>query len=233
VTSLSRPQWSDELAEAMARELGMPPGSEWAMIWPERKIDSHEAPWLFLRRATHPPDTATRFSLPPNEVRAMEGFTFELFGRIAPEPATDYWHLESTPGLDTPLRIEVWWLEVPLGGSLRAVRAYDPLLGSTRRSVEITGPEWERDVQKAKRGFLALDMMVVRPGPKPGTVAKFKTRPEWLDAIRERVLTKRTLATADDDTIAHWLGISSSLLYDLMKRWGPPRTIKDLREGNF
>ena len=108
MNSAPRPRWSDELAEAMVHELGMPPGSEWAMIWPERKIDSREKPWLFLRRATHPPDTANRFSLPPDEVRAMEGFTFELLGRIAPEPVTDYWHLEPTPGLDAPLRIEVW-----------------------------------------------------------------------------------------------------------------------------
>ena len=47
------------------------------------------------------------------------------------------------------------------------------------------------------------------------------------------MLTKQTVATAEDWRIAAWLDdISTSLLYQLMKRW-VPKTLSDLREGRF
>jgi len=97
-------------------------------------------------------------------------------------------------------------------------------------------PGQKGDTRVADNGLLLFkNIPLPKPGPKPGTVKaqKYKTRPEWLAAIREHVMPKRTVLTADDDTIAHWLGISRTLLYDLMKRWGPPRKIDDLKHGRF
>jgi hypothetical protein len=72
-----------------------------------------------------------------------------------------------------------------------------------------------------------------KPGPKPGTVAKkYPTKDAWHAALREKVLTKRLASTADDTTIATWLGTSTTWLYHLMRRWGP-KTLADLRDGRF
>ena len=73
-----------------------------------------------------------------------------------------------------------------------------------------------------------------RPGPKPGTGARYTAPEQWWTAIREKVLTKQTRLSAPDDTIAHWLGISPSLMYELMARpgWGPS-TLEELRNGKF
>jgi hypothetical protein len=73
-----------------------------------------------------------------------------------------------------------------------------------------------------------------RPGPRPGTVkaAKYTTPTAWQTAIREKVLTKTTRLSADDETIAFWLEVSSTTMYRLMARWGP-KSLDDLRNGRL
>jgi len=213
----------------------MPPGSDWALICPDRVIDRLDADaTLWIKRASTPPDMISRFTVPYADVEAADGFFFEVFGRAVDEPTTPlYWHLTPAAGLELGLTVEVWWHEIPIGASLRALHVFEALTGTMRKSVEVIGDDWEWDVARITRGLRALDMTVVRPGPKPGTGARFKTRADWLKAIRERVLPRHSLNTADDDAIAAWLNISRSKLFELMKRWPPPRTLEDLREGRF
>jgi hypothetical protein len=71
-----------------------------------------------------------------------------------------------------------------------------------------------------------------RRGPGSGAGARYASPEAWYGAIRNKVLTKLTRLTADDATIAFWLGISTSTMYTLMSRWGP-RTLEALRNGRF
>ncbi len=109
------------------------------------------------------------------------------------------------------------------GVGLCSIHGFDP----ERGRFDDLKPAW--DALREYEGIRS------RPGPKPGTVKaqKYKTRSQWLAAIREHVMIRQTRVTADDWQFAEWLGISTSQLYVLMQRWGPPRTLNDLREGNF
>lgn len=175
-----------------------------------------------------------------------DGYAFDLFGLVVPAGADAS---RCPPEMLYPLTMD-------FGPELGPPRSIVLLVYTARMmkpDVPIRGQaEWRPGWRKVEYSYVGVTpggdnrtkvaddglrlfrgMRLPKRGPKPGTVAKFKTREAWLEAIRERVLNRRTLATADDETIAHWLGISSSLLYELFKRWGPPRSMPDLREGNF
>jgi hypothetical protein len=98
---------------------------------------------------------------------------------------------------------------------------------------------WDRYTERPRTRtptFLQAKVAKRKPGPTPGTVktAKYKSADAWQTAIREKVLTKATRLSADDETIAFWLEISSATMYRLMRRphW-KPRTLEELRNGKF
>jgi hypothetical protein len=187
-----------------------------------------------MKRASDQPDTAHRFTLPYEELRPAEGFFFQVFGRVVEDPLIPYWQLEPTAGLDQGLKAEVWWMSVAVGSTILATLQYDPHSGKLRKIIEIVdeGVAWERDAGRIVRAVRALQMRTTKPGPKQGTGARYRSREEWHQGIRDKVLTKQTRLEADDTTVAYWLGISTTLMYDLMKRWGLQK-FADLREGNF
>jgi hypothetical protein len=229
------PQWSDDLAERMARHLGMPTGSDWAIILPAHAPRQDVSTPFLLRRASDPPDMAHRFSVPFDDLEAAEGLTFQVFGRVAETPTTPlFWQLKPTAGLEQGLEVEVWAVAVAAGNTMRAELRYDPATGTMRRTIEIEdqGDAWEQDIPRIRRAVRALHMKTLKPGPKKGAGAKYATSAEWHQAIRDKVLTKQTVLTTDDWIIAEWLGISRTLLYQLMSRWGP-ETLADLKDGNF
>ena len=135
------------------------------------------------------------------------------------------WRVYRTP--TDPLLVELHWRPT----QERGTPFFRPTVGPDA-SIELKHLTAAMERWRLLRQFERIQS---KPGPKQGTVKgqKYKTRPDWLAAIRERVLTRPTHHAADDVTIALWLGISPSQLYALMKRWGPPRTLNDLREGNF
>ena len=67
---------------------------------------------------------------------------------------------------------------------------------------------------------------------RPLKAQKYKSPQQWHTAIQEKVLAKETRLSADDETIAYWLGISSTTMYRLMAHWGPS-TLEDLRNGKL
>lgn len=77
-----------------------------------------------------------------------------------------------------------------------------------------------------------LETIRRKPGPEQGARAKYPSEHLWHTAIRQKVLTRSTRLTATDDVIAGWLGISPTLMYQLMAKWGPS-TLEDLRNGKF
>lgn len=207
-----------------------------AMVWNDAPVEPSVAAPFRLKRLSDPESLARGFTVPFDRARPMKGFRFQLIGRVADEPITWSWKIAMPDG--TLLAIEVWWLQVPISPSLSALRIFSPNTGESRRSIEVFSDRWDdewngRVAARAKLALKALDMLPTTPGPKAGTVAKFKSREQWLDAIRSKVMTRQTRATANDERIAAWLGISPSLLYDLMRRWGPPRNLDELRAGNF
>jgi hypothetical protein len=164
----SRRAWSVERAITHAALLGMPSGSEWAMVWCEQPIRPKAPAPLYFRRGTDPEDKAYLFTAPAEEARPIVGFDFQLFGRLVDRPSTPFfWDLAPTGGLAEGLRIEVWWYEIPLGRDLRALRTHDPLTGLDRKVVEITGPDWESSIDRARRGLRALDMKIMGGGGRP------------------------------------------------------------------
>jgi hypothetical protein len=229
------PQWWDDLAKRTARHLGMPTGSEWAVILPDHAPQRDSPTPFLIKRATDPPGRASRFTLPFDDLEAAEGLAFQVFGRVVDSPSTPlFWQLAPTAGLEHGLKVEVWAVAVAVGATMRAELRYDPATGTMQRSIEIVdqGDDWEQDIPRIRRAVRALQMKTLKPGPKKGTGAKYATPDEWHQAIRDRVLTKRTVLTTDDWVIAEWLGISRTLLYQLMGRWGP-ETLADLKDGNF
>jgi hypothetical protein len=229
------PGWPEDLAVRMARHLGMPPGSDWTIILPFEAPRRDAATPFLMKHASDPPGQAHRFTLAFDEVEAAEGLMFQVFGRVAATPSTPFfWQLAPTPGLEHGLLIEVWAVAVAIGTTMRAELRYDPATGRMLRTIELEdeGDDWEQDVPLIKRAVRALQMRVLKRGPKKGTGAKYPTVEEWHRAIREKVLTKQTRAAADDQRLAAWLDISESLLYQLMRKWGP-KTIADIQAGNF
>lgn len=157
------PLWSDERSWLTAQALGMPPGAEWAIVWCEHPIDRRGLPpRICIRRASQPAGTASRFSLPRDEVRPLQGFRFQLFGRVAQHPITEYWQFEPTPGLEQGLNIEKWWMGVQIGTSMIAELRYDPARGECRKFVEIITGGWQRDAHRFVRAVDALDMTIRR-----------------------------------------------------------------------
>jgi hypothetical protein len=166
-------------------------GSEWALIWNERPVEQGQSAELFIKRASDPDERAYSFKVGANEARPMIGFTFQVFGRLAKEPATPlYWQLEATGGLKRALRIEVWWMEVPLGSGLRALRTHEPMIGTDRKVIEITGAAWESSIDRAKRGLRALDMSVTGSGGRHKTPKEKK-----VDALAQAGLKWMTAHT--------------------------------------
>ncbi len=212
------------------------------------------APWLYaaLARVNHPEPFVGGYAITslapegqPGKSRGAtfrtpfqwdvqyDGYVFDLFGLVVP------------PGVDAsryPPEM-LYPLTMDFGPELGAPRSIVLLVYTARAmkvNVPITGraewrPGWARveysyvgitpgDNNRTKAADHGLrlfrDIPLPKRGPTPGTVKaqKYKTRPAWL---------------ADDWQFAEWLGISTSQLYALMKRWGPPRTLDDLREGNF
>lgn len=230
------PSWSDARTAQIVAQLQISPGTPWAFIWLPQPVNRAITPHIFyLKQASDPLGVASSFTLPWDEVRPFDGFTFELFGRVTADPIMRFYQLEPTPGLEHGLKVEVWWMNIPVGPHINATLQSDPSSGRQRRILEVTddGDDWEQDAGRIVRATRALHAKFRKPGPAKGTRAKFPTKALWHKAIRDRVLTKQTVLTADDTTIAYWLGdISTALLYRLMAEWGP-KTLDDLREGRF
>jgi hypothetical protein len=172
-----------------------------------------------------------------------DGYVFELCGLIA-GPETDTARVP--PEMVYPLTIDAG---AELGGpqlvalvlrQANVMRAGVPIFGRAEwrpgwPAVEYSHagvkPGETSNTRIADEGLrLFANIPHKKPGPKPGTGAKFKSAEAWRSAIREKVLTKETRLSADDDTIAYWLGIRSTTMYDLMRRWGP-KTLEELRNG--
>lgn len=177
-----------------------------------------------------------------------DGFYFELLGLVAdltapraacpPEmlyPLT----MEPGPNLNGPEDV------VLILRTARVMRQGVPVFGRGEWEPGWTKVEYSHvgvtpgtrgDARVAAEGLrLFAGIPHKKPGPTPGTVKaqRYKSAELWRAAIREKVLSKTTRLVADDGTIAHWLGISPTTLYDLLKRWGPPRTLEELRNGKF
>lgn len=227
------PRWPPERANAYAAMLHLPYGSEWVAMWNREPAGPGEPLDVLVRRGFDPEHIGYRMTLRPDEARPMLGFTFEMFGRLTSVPVAGGWQIQPAGELDHALNIDRWWMEVPIGtaASARRQRAED---GRVRKWLEILDNGWDPDGGLIVKALRALEMDLRRPGPRPGTGAKYKTAAEWRQAIRWKVLPKTTRLAADDETIAYWLGISSTLMYELMARpgWGPS-TLEDLRNGKF
>jgi hypothetical protein len=218
-------------ADRMMVTLGMPEGSVWARVFPAGPVQREPHVTLYVERAGFSPDVVHRCGVPYEEVEATRGFQFTVFGRVIETPSSlPTWTFNPTAGLENGLTIEVWWMEVPIGSSMRALMMYEATTGGIRRSVELLADDWERDADRIKSALRALNMKAIRPGPKPGTGAKYKTPDEWRAAIREKVLTRDTRFSVPEETIASWLRVSRSLMFQLMARWGP-HTLEDMLNG--
>jgi hypothetical protein len=206
---------------------------EWGELTGQVDNPVHDGGWLFYRC-----DAA---NLDPG----APGFTYELFGRQVPGPQAFPPILKIEQGAET-VYYAAWRVRIYLGHPepLDAPVLDAPFLERTSHRSRTyrhsfggwTGqePPTRRQVLAVYAGAPALGATLRRekPGPKPGTVAKYKTRAEWHQAIRDKVLTKETRDSADDTTFGIWLGISSRLIYDLMPEWGPSGFPK-LRAGDF
>jgi hypothetical protein len=183
------PPWSDDFAGRMARHLGMPPGSDWAIILPAHAPQRGAPTPFLLRRASDPPDTARRFTVAFEELEAAEGLDFQVFGRVVDTPSTPlYWPLETTR-TGGPA-VEVWAVAVAIGSTMRAELVYDPAAGRMRRRIEIEdqGDEWERDVPRIKRAVRALRMQMLKHGrgrPRGTRKGRLWTRQDYLDWYAE------------------------------------------------
>jgi len=219
----------------MAAVLGMPPGSEWVIVWTPREVARRPSVPFLVKRASDDEGTAHEAPVPFDDAKTAEGFTFLVLGRVVKRPSTFAWRFEPTGGLPDGLTLEVWQMEVPISPGLRAVRNHYAGAGD-QLAIEVIGDtwedEWKRDPTRVRRALKVLSMTPTRPGPKKGTGAKYATPAEWRTALNEKVRPKKTVATADDATIALWLDISIALLYQLMDRWGP-KTLAEIREGRF
>ncbi len=116
---------------------------------------------------------------------------------------------------------------------------YVEYLASERDEADaaIRGAILPHTAEDLKKALAALDLILERvrskPGPKPGTGAKFKTPEEWDAALNEHIRPRPKRVTADERWFAERLGLDSpSTLFKYMERWGP-KHIRDLREGNF
>jgi len=182
------------------------------------------------------------------EANAWQGYRLELFGT----ELSSLGHPAPPPGVPTitlyddvadasltlllwrqwaryensPLRAELLWL--PTGFAGYSIRVLEPDATYSRKAAEAAF----QGLTLLRGRSLLPALERVKPGPKPGTGAKVSSQSEWHQRIRDRVLTKQTRATAEDWIIAQWLGVSTSLLYQLMRKWGP-KTLGDLREGKF
>ena len=72
----------------------------------------------------------------------------------------------------------------------------------------------------------------LRPGPDPGTGAKYDTREAWYAALNEKVRPKNNRLTARRETLAYWLDVSPTLLNQNKRKWGPKK-LDDIRQGRF
>jgi hypothetical protein len=156
-------RWTDERIDLLAATLGMPPGSEWAHIWCVDAVTEHQPATLYLQRGSLP-DHAFRFTLDAEKAAPMGGFRFDLFGCVVGEMTPHCWQINPPDGRGAPLTVEVWQMEVPIGDGLRALRVYEPLTGTARRSVEIVGPDWRQDIPQVERAFSALFMQILGNG---------------------------------------------------------------------
>jgi hypothetical protein len=165
------------------------------------------------------------------------GFSLEFFGMfVEPEELP-----ENSPALSFPVKGRVWTVQLwrcwaqHEGSPLKAEQLWIP---GESELCSIRGMEHHHTLdqyRKAREAFLLLRGIeyATKPGPKPGTGAKYSTRESWHRAVREKMLTMHnTWPSAKDWQLTGWFGISERLLYDLMQRWGP-KTLDDLRAGNF
>jgi hypothetical protein len=140
-----------------------------------------------------------------------------------------------------PVLLQIVVLRLRFAESPLAIESYYPpgsQTGAALRGIDLPHTQKQLLAIWKARSTVADFAEVIRQtrrGPKPGTGAKYRTPDEWRSAIREKVLTKETRLRADDETIAFWLGISSTTMYDLMKRWGPyaPNALDKLRNGKL
>jgi len=89
------------------------------------------------------------------------------------------------------------------------------------------------DLRPLWNALQAIAHIRVKPGPKVGAGAKFKSREAWYAALKEHVLPRQKRITADEREFAAWLGCESpATLFKYMKQWGPAQ-IQDLRDGRF
>ncbi len=133
------------------------------------------------------------------------------------------------------LDLDVRYMRVQYRGS----PLYVEYLASERDEADaaIRGAILPHTAEDHKKASAALDLILERvrskPGPKPGTGAKFKTPEEWYAALNEHIRPRPKRVTADERWFAERLGLDSpSTLFKYMERWGP-KHIRDLREGNF
>jgi hypothetical protein len=213
--------------------VGMPSTAAWVEIRTREPI-SKQAPvtWFEIEQAS---SGTSLLKVATEVVQDLDGYHIQLFGR-SDRPPED-WPLfiftpEASGGTSKPVIVQIWRQIAWVPGSPVIAEVVNSLHSFTK-CLRIVGNAWtDNDLRAANRGLKRLHMIVSKPGPKPGTGAKYKTREEWHKALEDYVLPKQTRLTADDTIIAEWLGISRSLMFDLMERWGP-KTMSDLREGRF
>ncbi len=106
------------------------------------------------------------------------------------------------------------------------------------RRVDGKPKDRERDLARADLALRFLSGLEVeglrrKPGPKPGTGAKYPTREEWYAPLNEHIRPRPNRVTADENWFAERLGCDSpATLFKSMNKWSPPH-VRDLREGNF
>jgi hypothetical protein len=155
--------WTDELARTNATALGMPPGSTWIMVYPERAID-HKEP-TFPLRLRQEGGSEWRCTVPYDEVRPAQGFFFQLFGRMVDEPTTPrYWRFAPHSKMPQGLNVELWWMGVAIGTSMRALLQYNPAEWTYQRTIQLISDEWERDVSLVLRAGRVLSMEFSKSG---------------------------------------------------------------------
>ena len=220
----------------MASRLGIPPGSSWARLASRGAVPPGAAP---VPVTFYLPTTTLEEVRPNSDLQRFAGYQFEFFGRRVGAEGDTFAHpyITSDYGNGEFVHIlEVWFgrLFIPEQG-VEAEAIWTP--PGCRVVITSAGEEWEGQAlnMAGRAARLLREFDRRKRGPEPGTVkaAKYKTPEQWHTAIREKVLTKRTVASAPDYQIAQdWLGISKATMHRLMRKWGPS-ALEDLRNGKL
>jgi hypothetical protein len=208
---------------AIRAALGIPPEAESAMVTVKAEPGQRRHAVLFTeRRPLHPFLFRVGQRCPVVQLNI-----FGTAEAAAPQDTIRPWI-----ALQEGLAMQVWAGSAKLAnGHGAADVVFTEPHAQTR--VVLQFARW-KDAEYQTLGQAArwLETIKRKPGPEQGAGAKYPTPEAWHAAIRAKVLTRPSRAAVPEETIADWLGIRRSLMFELMATWGPS-TLEDLRNGKF